>query len=144
MNRVCIVGRLSQEVEVRYGTNSTVAKTAIAVQREFKDSKTGEYGVDFINITAFGHTAEFLEKYFHKGMRIGIVGHIQTGSYTDKDGNKRYTFDVVADSAEFVESKGNTQNAPQQNPAPQEKPANDGFVDDGFTNVTDDLELPFE
>ena len=143
MNKVLLVGRLSQDVEVRNGGNTTVAKTSIAVQRDFKDNKTGEYGVDFINVTAFGRTAEFLEKYFIKGMRIGIVGRIQTGSFTDKEGHKRYTFDVVADSVEFVESKGNTQPQPK-NETQSSTSTDDGFVNDGFTNVADDLELPFE
>ena len=147
MNKVCLLGRISQNIDVRNSNGTTVARTSIAVQREFKDKSTGEYGVDFLNIVAFGKQAEFLEKYFSKGMRIGVTGHIQTGSFTDKNNNKRYTFDIVADSLEFTESKNNSSVPAPQN-EPQTTPANDGFADvtdgDGFTNVADDLELPFE
>ena len=139
MNKVILIGRLSQPVDYRLNGENGIAKTSMAVQREFKDKQTGEYGVDFINLTAFGRTADFLQKYFVKGMRVGIEGHIQTGSYVDKNNQKRYTFDVIVDKAEFVESKGTAQQSTPQNVQPQSDPVNDGF-----TNIPDDIpELPF-
>lgn len=143
MNKVILMGRLSQDIEMKYNGEFGIARTSMAVQRDFKDKKTNEYGVDFLNIVAFGKTAEFMEKYFHKGMKALIEGKIQTGSYTDKNGQKRYTFDVVADKVEFVESKGNSQQnerPAQYNTQPQEDPANDGFM-----NIPDEIdeELPF-
>lgn len=143
MNKVILMGRLSQDIEMKYSGEVAIARTSMAVQRDFKDKKTNEYGVDFINIVAFNKTAEFMEKYFHKGMKALIEGKIQTGSYTDKNGQKKYTFDIVADKVEFIESKGNSQQnerPAQHNTQPKEDPANDGFV-----NVEDSIqeELPF-
>ena len=131
MNNVSLVGRLTRDPEIKVSASgSSYARFAIAVDRRKKDD-----GADFINIIAFGKTSEFIEKYFRKGQRIGIAGRIQTGSYDGKDGKKVYTFDVIADNVEFVESKSAT------GPA-SATPANA----DGFVNVPDDLEddgLPF-
>lgn len=131
MNNVSLVGRLTRDPEIKVSASgSSYAKFAIAVDRRKKDD-----GADFINIIAFGKTSEFIEKYFRKGQRIGIAGRIQTGSYDGKDGKKVYTFDVIADNVEFVESKN------ASGPA-SATPANA----DGFVNVPDDLEddgLPF-
>lgn len=113
MNKVQLVGRLTRDPEIRYsqGENATAtARFSVAVSRRFKNAE-GNYDADFINCVAFGKTAEFLEKYFKKGMAIGLTGHIQTGSYTNKDGQKVYTTDVIVEETEFVESKnasGNT------------------------------------
>lgn len=144
MNKVILMGRLSQDIEMKYSGEVGIARTSIAVQRNYKDKKTNEYGVDFLNLVAFNKNADLLQKYFSKGMRIGIEGHIQTGSYTDKNGQKRYTFDIVIDAVEFVESKGNSQQnerPAQHNTQPKEDPANDGFM-----NIPDEIdeELPFE
>ena len=131
MNNVSLVGRLTRDPEIKVSASgSSYARFAIAVDRRKKDD-----GADFINIIAFGKTSEFIEKYFRKGQRIGINGRIQTGSYDGKDGKKVYTFDVIADNVEFVESKS------ASGPA-SATPANA----DGFVNVPDDLEddgLPF-
>ena len=131
MNSVCLVGRLTRDPEIKVSASgSSYARFAIAVDRRKKD-----VGADFINIIAFGKTSEFIEKYFRKGQRIGIAGRIQTGSYDGKDGKKVYTFDVIADNVEFVESKS------ASGPA-SATPANA----DGFVNVPDGLEddgLPF-
>ena len=131
MNNVSLVGRLTRDPEIKISASgSSYARFAIAVDRRKKDD-----GADFINIIAFGKTSEFIEKYFRKGQRIGIAGRIQTGSYDGKDGKKVYTFDVIADNVEFVESKS------ASGPA-SATPANA----DGFVNVPDDLEddgLPF-
>lgn len=137
MNSVQLVGRLTRDPEVRYTEGgSSIARFTLAVDRRFK----GENGptADFPNCVAFGKTAEFIEKYFHKGMRMGCQGRIQTGSYTNNDGQKVYTTDVVVENCEFVESKGSQQQAQD----------NSGFGpvgDDGFQNIPDDIdeELPF-
>jgi single-strand DNA-binding protein len=106
MNKVILMGRLTRDPEIRYsqGERSTaVARYSLAVNRVFK--RNGEPDVDFINCVAFGRQAEIAEKYFHKGIRIMIAGRIQTGSYTNKDGGRVYTTDVVIEEQEFVESK---------------------------------------
>ena len=131
MNNVSLVGRLTRDPEIKTtNSGSTYARFSIAVDRRGKDA-----GTDFINIVAFGKTSEFIERYFRKGQRIGINGRIQTGSYEGKDGKKVYTFDVIADNVEFVESKS------ASGPA-SATPANA----DGFVNVPDDVMddgLPF-
>lgn len=141
MNKVELVGRLTRDPEVRYTTGenaSAIARFSVAVNRRFKNAE-GNYDADFINCVAFGKTAEFIEKYFRKGMAIGLAGRIQTGSYTNKDAQKVYTTDVVVEETEFVESKGGngaSDNAPSR-PAPSNS--------DGFMNIPDgiDEELPF-
>ena len=136
MNRVSLIGRLTNDPEVRYSQNenpTAVAKFTLAVDRRFK--KDGEQNADFIRCISFGKTAEFAEKYFRKGTKIAVSGRIQTGSYTNKDGQKVFTTDVVIEEQEFAESK-NTQSAPQPTPA---------SIGDGFVNIPDgiDEELPF-
>ena len=134
MNSVQLIGRLTRDPEVRYTDGGvSIARFSLAVERRFKQENGAD--ADFINIVSFGKTAEFIEKYFHKGMKIALNGRIQTGSYTDKDGKKVYTTDIVAENVEFCESKGNSAN----NDAPA--PASDG----DFMSVPDgiDEELPF-
>lgn len=131
MNKVILMGRLTRDPDIRYsqGENATaVARYALAVNRSFK--REGELDADFINCVAFGRAAEFAEKYFKKGSRILISGRIQTGSYTDRDGRKVYTTDVIVESQEFTESK-------------QEK--REETSPDGFMNIPDgiDEQLPF-
>lgn len=141
MNKVMLVARLCRDPEVRYsaGENSTcIARFSVAVNRRFKNAE-GNYEADFINCVAFGKSGEFIEKYFKKGMAIGISGRIQTGNYTNKDGIKVYTTDVVVEEAEFVESK-NTSNALPS------LATNTGRTSDDFVNIpdgVDDAELPF-
>ena len=106
MNKVILMGRLTRDPDIRYsaGENSTaVARYTLAVDRRFR--RDGEQTADFISCVAFGRTAEFAEKYFHQGIRIVISGRIQTGSYTNRDGVKVYTTDVVMEEQEFAESK---------------------------------------
>lgn len=132
MNKVQIVGRLTRDPEVRAAGETSIARSSVAVNRRFKN-KDGGYDADFINISAFGKTAEFLEKYFHKGDMIGIVGRITTGSY-EKDGARVYTTEVTVEEVEFVGGKvANDSNAPQRQ---------DGS---SFVNIPDgaDEELPF-
>lgn len=139
MNKAELVGRLTRDPEIRYtqGENaSAIARFCIAANRRFKNTD-GNYEADFINCVAFGKSAEFIEKYFNKGMAIGITGRIQTGSYTNKDGIKVYTTDVVVEEAEFVESKNNSNNV--VNKATSESV-------DGFMNIPDEVQdegLPF-
>lgn len=110
MNKVTLVGRLTRDVESRTTeSGKAMARFSVAVNRRFKNAE-GNYDADFINCICYDKTAEFIGKYFSKGSAIGIVGRIQTGSYTNKDGAKVYTTDVVVEDAEFVESKGSSTN----------------------------------
>jgi single-strand DNA-binding protein len=138
MNCVNLVGRMIRDPEIRYTDGGlSITRFGLAVDRKFK--KEGEQSADFPNCVSFGKTAEFVEKYFSKGQRIGLTGRIQTGSYTNKEGAKVYTTDVVVESAEFVESKsaGGGQDYGNSRPTPGDA--------DGFVNIpdTDADELPF-
>ena len=138
MNRVIVTGRLTKDPEIRVNGNTTVAKFTVAAQRNFKD-KDGNYGADFILCTAFGKTSEILEKYFHKGSLIGVTGRINTGSFTNKDGQKVFTTDVAVDSIEFIGSKAENDLAQAKK---EESPKTD--VADGFMNIPEgaDEDLP--
>lgn len=138
MNKVILIGRLVRDPEVRYSQGEksiAIARYTLAVDRKFK--KEGEQSADFISCVAMGKNGEFAEKYLKQGTKIAIEGRIQTGSYTNKDGNKVYTTDVIVEGHEFCESKSN-QNQSQQNNNPA--PNSDGFISipDGIEN-----ELPF-
>lgn len=148
MNKVILMGRLTRDPEVRYsqGDNATaIARFTLAVDRRIK--RDNEASVDYINCVSFGRSAEFAEKYFHKGTKIVITGRIQTGSYTNKDGQKVYTTDIVIEEQDFAESKaasqqnnsGNAQNASNNQQAQQPKPQTSP---DGFMSA-DDEGLPF-
>lgn len=134
MNNVSLCGRLTAAPTVRYTNGDSpmaVARWTVACDRRIK--KEGEQNADFIQCIAFGKTAEFIERYFFKGMKIGVVGRIQTGSYTNKDGNKVYTTEVLAENIEFVESKSNGSNTSATTSAPSD-----------FMNIPDEMEdLPF-
>ena len=141
MNKVILMGRLTRDPDIRYTQpNSTqeqtcIARYSLAVNRRF--NRDGEQKADFISCVVFGRQAEFAEKYLHKGTKIALTGRIQTGSYTNCDGQKVYTTDVVAEEQEFAESKAAGQTT-QQNPAPMAR-------EDGFMEIPDGLEeeLPF-
>ena len=110
MNKVILIGRVVRDADIRYsqGANTTcVARYTLAVDRKFKQE--GQPTADFINCIAFGKLGEFAEKYLHKGVKIAVVGRIQTGSYKNKDGNTVYTTDVVVEEQEFCESKSSNQ-----------------------------------
>ena len=148
MNKVILMGRLTRDPEVRYsqGANSlAIARYTLAVDRRFR--REGEATADFINCVAFGKQAEFSERYLRQGVKIAVTGRIQTGSYTNRDGQKVYTTDVVVEEQEFAESKGsadvNRGNGGFQAAAPAPTPAFD--AGDGFMNIPDgiDEELPF-
>ena len=149
MNKVILMGRLTRDPEVRYsqGDNAmAIARYSLAVDRRGskKDSGSNEQTADFINIVAFGKAGEFAEKYLHKGTKVLVTGRIQTGSYTNKEGQKVYTTDVVAEDQEFAESK----NAASGNAfAGNSGNAGDGKSggDDDFMKFDNDTsaELPF-
>lgn len=141
MNKVILMGRLTRDPEVRYtqGDNaSAVARFSLAVDRRFK--KDGDQTADFINCVAFGKTGEFIEKYGRKGTKFVVEGRIQTGSYTNKDGQKVYTTDVVVEQVEFAESKSSADGNTTNNTANSNAPTDTSFMDipDGI-----DEELPF-
>ena len=135
MNKVILMGRLTRDPDIRYTQPNSaqeqtcIARYLLAVNRRF--NRDGEQKADFISCVAFGRQAEFAEKYLRKGTKIAITGRIQTGSYTNRDGQKVYTTDVVIEEQEFAESKAAGQTT-QQNPAP--------VSEDGFMEIPDGLE----
>ena len=141
MNKVILMGRLTREPEVRYSTGENamaIARYSLAVDRRFK--RDGEPTAAFINCVVFGKGAEFAEKYLQKGTKIAITGRIQTGSYTNKDGVKVYTTDVVVEEQEFAESKSTSESSSKEHAPRQNHGSEDGFMDipDGSNE-----ELPF-
>ncbi len=145
MNKVILMGRLTRDPDVRYSTGerqSTIARYTLAVDRR-RRSADGESTADFISCVAFDRAAEFAEKYLKQGTKIAITGRIQTGSYTNKDGQKVYTTDVVIEEQEFAESKAS---ANEGGYAPAGRPAPAAAAGDGFMNIPDGVEdegLPF-
>ena len=150
MNKAILMGRLTRDPEIRYSQGDNpmaIARYTLAVDR--RRSREGEQSADFINCVAFGKSAEHAEKYYHKGIKILVTGRIQTGSYTNKDGVKVYTTDIVVEEQEFAESKaasqgtsGGGQGASQQAGGYGQTQATDN---DGFMQIPDGLddELPF-
>lgn len=149
MNKVMLAGRLTRDPETRYSQSAepmAVTRFSVAVNRRFK--KEGEQDADFINCVAFGKTAEFIGKYFNKGKMIGIVGNIRTSSWTDNNGQKRYSTDVNVEEAEFLESKASSeqnqqynQNQPIQQDYQPNMPESDEFY--SIETGVDDDNLPF-
>ena len=147
MNKVILMGRLTRDPEVRYsqGENATaVARYSLAVDRRFK--RDGEATTDFFNCVAFGRQAEFAERYLRQGTKMLVSGRLQTGSYTNRDGVKVNTVDIVVEEQEFAESKASgsapaSNNSYQSSPAP----APSASIGEGFMNIPDgiDEELPF-
>ncbi len=143
MNKVILMGRLTRDPEVRYSQGESslaIARFTLAVDRRFK--RQGEADADFISCVAFGKTAEHAEKYYRQGLKIAVVGRIQTGSYTNKEGQKVYTTDVVVEESEFAESKSSSENSGFQATS---RPTPSAAIGDGFMNIPDgiDEELPF-
>ena len=137
MNKLNLFGRLTKDPEIRNTNNGKqIVSFTVATQRRYKNSQ-GQYDSDFIPCVAFDKTADFVEKYFHKGDMIGISGHMQSGSYENKNGVKVYTLDCYVDEAEFGGSKGSSNNDSSSNSNQQ--------AGDGFMNIPDgiDMELPF-
>lgn len=143
MNKVIEIGRLTRDPEVRYSQTAdpmAIARFTLAVDRRRSANNQDGQTADFINCVAFGRQGEFVEKYLKKGTKIALTGRLQSGSYTNKDGQKVYTTDVVAEEIEFAESKSSSStgsDTSQQTPPPS--------ADDGFMNIPDgiDEELPF-
>ena len=142
MNKAFLMGRLTRDPEVRYSQGErsmAIARYTLAVDRRGRRSQENEQTADFINCVAFDRAGEFAEKYFKQGMRVLISGRIQTGSYTNKDGVKVYTTDIVVEDQEFADSKGAGENNQQSRHEPSS-------VGDGFMNIPDGVEdegLPF-
>ena len=149
MNRVILMGRLTRDPDIRYSTGengTAIARYTLAVDRRIA-RKEGEQNADFIGCVAFGKSAEFAEKYLHQGTKILVTGRIQTGSYTNKEGQKVYTTDVVVEDQEFAESKaaasGGSTAAAKPAAGTSLKTDNPG---DGFMNIPEGIneELPWD
>ena len=146
MNKVILMGRLTRDPEVRYsaGENSlAIARYTLAVDRGFK--RDGEATADFISCVVFGKQAEFAEKYFRQGIRIVVSGRIQTGSYTNRDGVKVYTTEVVVEEQEFAESKAVSDSHVNRSASQPAAPDMADSSAEGFMNIPDEIggELPF-
>ena len=146
MNKVILMGRLTRDPEVRYsaGENSlAIARYTLAVDRRFK--RDGEATADFISCVVFGKQAEFAEKYFRQGIRIVVSGRIQTGSYTNRDGVKVYTTEVVVEEQEFAESKAVSDSHVNRSASQPAAPEMADSSAQGFMNIPDEIggELPF-
>ncbi len=149
MNRVILMGRLTRDPDVRYSQNAdgslAVARYTLAVdRRRTRSGDSNEQTADFISCVAFGRSGEFAEKYLHQGTKVVVSGRIQTGSYTNKDGQKVYTTDVVVEDQEFAESKSSQGAADSSYARSQSAPQ--APVGDGFMNIPDGVEdegLPF-
>ena len=149
MNRVILMGRLTRDPEVRYSQGEramAIARYTLAVDRRGRRSQDGsDQTADFIQCVAFDRAGEFAEKYFRQGMRVLVSGRIQTGSYTNRDGQKVYTTDVIVDDQEFADSKGAAANTGSYKPSASTDNPNDS-IGDGFMNIPDGVEdegLPF-
>ena len=145
MNKVVLMGRLTRDPEVRYTQGEmAVGRYTLAVDRRFK--RDGETTADFINCVAFGKQAEFAERYFRQGLKVIISGRIQTGSYTNREGRKVYTTDVVVEEQDFAESKGDSSRASGTAAGEASRAAGQLTEDeDGFMNIPEGLEeeMPF-
>ena len=146
MNKVILMGCLTRDPEVRYsaGENSlAIARYTLAVDRRFK--RDGEATADFISCVVFGKQAEFAEKYFRQGIRIVVSGRIQTGSYTNRDGVKVYTTEVVVEEQEFAESKAVSDSHVNRSASQPAAPDMADSSAEGFMNIPDEIggELPF-
>lgn len=146
MNKVILMGRLVRDPNVRYSQATepmAIARYTLAVDRRYQKNNAGdEQTADFISCVAFGKAGEFAEKYLRQGTKIAVTGRIQTGSYTNKDGNKVYTTDVIVEEQEFAESKAASGNGGYQ---PEDRPEPGNARADGFMNIPEGIEddLPF-
>ena len=148
MNKVILMGRLTKNPEIKYAgkdNDMAVARYTLAVDRRRARNNNDEQSADFISCVAFGRSGEFAEKYLHQGTKIVVTGRIQTGSYTNKDGQKVYTTDVVVEEQEFAESKAASSAAGTTAYTPS-RPEPSAAAGDGFMNIPDGVEdegLPF-
>jgi len=149
MNKVILMGRLTRDPDVRYsqgadGSLAVVRYTLAVDRRRARSNDSNEQTADFISCVAFGKSGEFAEKYFHQGTKIVITGRIQTGSYTNRDGQKVYTTDVVVEDQEFAESKSSSEhNAYSPSRTNPTTPAGEGFMNIPDADGVDDEGLPF-
>ncbi len=154
MNRVILMGRLTRDPEIRYSQGErqmAIARYTLAVDRRGRrNNDNGEQQADFIPCVAFDRAAEFAERYFRQGMRVLVSGRIQTGSYTNKDGQRVYTTEVILDDQEFADSKNGSSDGASASsysrPAMDSRPAPGSAAGDGFMNIPDGVEdegLPF-
>ena len=152
MNKVILMGRLTRDPEVRYSSGDNqmaIARYSLAVDRRGRREGNDGQTADFINCVAFGRAGEFAEKYFHQGTKLVVTGRIQTGSYTNKDGQKVYTTDVIVEDQEFAESKSasaGSDNGGYRPAMSQSRPEPASAVASGFMNIPDGVEdegLPF-
>ena len=161
MNKAVLMGRLTRDPDIRIGTGEEavlIARYTLAVDRRTKQTDSNEPTADFISCVAFGRSAEFAQKYLRQGIKVLVTGHIQTGSYTNRDGHKVYTTDVIVDEQEFCESKNSPAGSSAGNTGAQpggsstgwsgnnSRTANNTSVDDGFMNLpmgVEDEGLPF-
>lgn len=144
MNKVFLMGRLTRDPEIRYSQGDdtmAIGRYTLAVDRRFK--RDGEANADFINCVTFGRSAEFAEKYLRQGTKVVVSGRIQTGSYTNRDGQKVYTTEVVVEDQEFAESKNAAGNSGNSSGSSGGSSSAGSSVGDGFMNVPSDEELPF-
>ncbi len=154
MNKVILMGRLTREPEVRYSQGErqmAIARYTLAVDRRGRSNNNGEATADFIQCVAFDRAAEFAEKYLHQGTKMLVTGRIQTGSYTNRDGQKVYTTDVIVEDQEFAESKASSTNNGYDNSgwrsaSSSARPVPSEAVAPGFMNIPDSVDdegLPF-
>ena len=153
MNRVILMGRLTRDPEIRYSQGErqmAIARYTLAVDRRGRrNNDNGEQQADFIPCVAFDRAAEFAERYFRQGMRVLVSGRIQTGSYTNKDGQRVYTTEVILDDQEFADSKNGSSDGASASsysrPAMDSRPVPGSAAGDGFMNIPDgiDEEMPF-
>lgn len=150
MNKAILMGRLTRDPELRYSTGErqmAIARYTLAVDRRMRRTgMDGEQTADFIQCVAFDKAAEFAEKYFRQGQRVLITGRIQTGSYTNKEGQRVYTTDIIVEEQEFADSKGSSDGMGASSYAPSQRPTPSSASSDGFMNIPDGVEdegLPF-
>lgn len=141
MNLITLTGNLGRDWE-QANSNTVIAKNSLAVRRDFKNKQTGDYDTDWIPLTAFSKTAETLMQYTGKGSKILVVGKLQTNNFTDKQGNKRTSYDVIVDRFEFLDSKGDNQQKQTDNPFANANLSDDGPFETNDTEIDDDS-LPF-
>ena len=141
MNLTTFTGNLGRDWE-QANSNTVIAKNSLAVRRDFKNKQTGEYDTDWIPLTAFSKTAETLMQYTSKGSKILVVGKLQTNNFTDKQGNKRTSYDVIVDRFEFLDSKGDNQQKQTDNPFANANLSNEDPFESNDTDI-DNSDLPF-
>ena len=141
MNLTTFTGNLGRDWE-QANSNTVIAKNSLAVRRDFKNKQTGEYDTDWIPLTAFSKTAETLMQYTGKGSKILVVGKLQTNNFTDKQGNKRTSYDVIVDRFEFLDSKGDNQQKQTDNPFADANLSNEDPFESNDVEIDGDS-LPF-